>query len=62
MVVIGGGLTNLGERLLVGVHAALDAQAASSPFLAAQELSARVRLVPRDVPVAAVGAALVGGR
>jgi len=62
LVVIGGGLSNLGERLLVGVRAALDGQAATSPFLASQELSSRVLLVPRDVPVAAVGAALVGGR
>ncbi len=60
LVVIGGGISNLGERLLGAVRAALDAQAATSPFLGSQDLSPRVRLVPRDVPVAAVGAAFVG--
>ncbi|HEY0247473.1 MAG TPA: ROK family protein [Gryllotalpicola sp.] len=61
-VVIGGGLSNLGLRLLDGVRTALDAQAASSQFLASLELSSRVRLVPQGPPVAAVGAALAGAR
>ncbi len=61
-VVIGGGISNLGARLLDRVRAALDAQAGSSQFLASLELSGRVRLVPLDQPVAAVGAALAGTR
>lgn len=60
LVVIGGGISNLGDRLLEALRAALDAQAATSRFLASQDLSPRVRLVPRGVPVAAVGAAFVG--
>jgi predicted NBD/HSP70 family sugar kinase len=60
LVVIGGGISNLGERLLEALRAALEAQATTSRFLASQDLSPRVRLVPRGVPVAAVGAAFVG--
>ena len=60
LVVIGGGISNLGERLLDALQAALDAQAVTSRFLASHEVSRRVRLVPRGVPVAAVGAAFVG--
>lgn len=60
LVVIGGGISNLGDRLLDALRVALDGQAATSRFLASQNLSPRVRLVPRGVPVAAVGAAFVG--
>ena len=59
-VVIGGGVSNLGARLLDGVTAALEAGARVSPFLASLELAGRVRLVPLSEPVAAVGAALAG--
>jgi predicted NBD/HSP70 family sugar kinase len=60
LVVIGGGISDLGDRLLAALRGALEAQAATSRFLASQDLSPRVRLVPRGVPVAAVGAAFVG--
>ena len=60
LVVIGGGISNLGQRLLDALRDALDAQASTSRFLASQHLSPRVRLVPRGVPVAAVGAAFIG--
>jgi predicted NBD/HSP70 family sugar kinase len=60
LVVVGGGISDLGTRLLAALRGALDAQAATSRFLASQDLSPRVRLVPRGVPVAAVGAAFVG--
>ncbi|HEY8451032.1 MAG: ROK family protein [Micromonosporaceae bacterium] len=59
-VVIGGGISTLGAPLLAALRRALEAQGATSPFLASQDLPPRVRLVPRDVPVAALGAALVG--
>lgn len=61
-VVLGGGVSSLGEPLLVAVEAALEEQAATSPFLASLEIANRVRLCPTDVPVAAVGAALAGRR
>ncbi len=59
-VVVGGGVSALGEPLLRGVRAALDREAAASPFLASLRLAQRVHLAPTDVPVGAVGAALVG--
>jgi glucokinase len=60
VVVIGGGIAYLGEPLLDAVTAALRAQAATSPFLAAIDLAARVRLIPAGVPVGAIGAAMIG--
>ena len=39
---------------------ALLDQAAASPFLASLDLAGRLRVVPSDYPVAAVGAALLG--
>ena len=59
-VVIGGGISSLGEPLLDGVRDTLDGWAASSPFLASLGLRERVELVPAGFPAAAVGAALVG--
>jgi glucokinase len=60
-VVIGGGLSHLGERLLGDVLDVLSSWSATSPFVASLELASRVQLVPNDFPAAAVGAALVGG-
>jgi len=60
LVVLGGGVAQLGEPLRVAVAAALLDQAAEAPFLAALDLAGRLRVLPPDVPVAAVGAALVG--
>jgi hypothetical protein len=59
--VIGGGLSHLGERLLSDVHEVLEKWGGTSPFLASLALPRRVRLVPEGSPVAALGAALVGG-
>jgi len=61
-VILGGGVANLGEPLREAVADALRAQAESSPFLASLGLADRIRLVPREVPVAALGAAMVGRR
>jgi predicted NBD/HSP70 family sugar kinase len=61
-VVVGGGVSSLGGRLLDGLRASLDRQALESRFLASLALSSRVRLVPLDRPVAAVGAALSGAQ
>ncbi|WP_374947244.1 ROK family protein [Agreia sp.] len=60
VVVVGGGLSHLGQLLLDEVRSVLDAWARDSPFLASLDLPGRVRFVPDDFPVAAVGAALVG--
>lgn len=59
-VVIGGGLSALGEPLIQGVRAVLADWSASSPFLASLNLSDRVQLIPVGFPAAAFGAALVG--
>lgn len=60
-VVIGGGLTNLGDRLLDGVQAVFARwDAADSPFVASLKLADRVELAAPDIPYAALGAALLG--
>ncbi|RQP10347.1 MAG: ROK family protein [Microbacteriaceae bacterium] len=59
-VVIGGGISRLGEPLIAGVQAVIADWEAASPFVASLGLGARLRLLPPDFPAAAVGAALVG--
>lgn len=59
-VVLGGGISSLGEQLRAAVSVVLEEWSAASPFLASLELAPRVRLAPTDYPSAAVGAALVG--
>lgn len=59
-IIIGGGVADVGEPLLAAVTAALRAQAAASPFLAALDLASRIRLLSGQVPVGAIGAALIG--
>ena len=61
-VVVGGGVSLVGEPLLRAVRAELVRETAASPFLASLRLADRVHLAPQDVPVGAVGAALVGRR
>lgn len=60
LVVLGGGLTSLGERLRKDVAAELDASAEASPFMRSLRLDERVELLPPGSPVAALGAALIG--
>ncbi|MFB8189799.1 ROK family protein [Microbacterium sp. NPDC055988] len=59
-VVIGGGLTALGDRLDGGIRAALHAGAEASPFMRSLRLDERIELLPAGSPAAAFGAALVG--
>ena len=61
LVVVGGGLARLGDRLLDGVHEVIAGWEAKSPFIASLELFARIRTLPADSPVAALGAAHLGG-
>ncbi len=60
VIIIGGGVAHVGEPLLAAVNAALRAQAATSPFLAALDLASRTTLLPGRAPVGAIGAALIG--
>ena len=59
-VVLGGGITALGERLRTDVAAELTRSAAASPFMRSLRLDERVRLLAPESPAAALGAALVG--
>jgi predicted NBD/HSP70 family sugar kinase len=59
-VVIGGGVSELGEPLLREVRRALDRAGEGSAFVAAMLMGERVSLAPHGVPVGAVGAALAG--
>jgi predicted NBD/HSP70 family sugar kinase len=59
-VVIGGGLSSLGDVLLAEVRGVLRRWAADSEFLASLQLPERVALVPNGSNAAAIGAALVG--
>jgi glucokinase len=59
-VVIGGGLSSLGDELLGAVRETLGTWAQASGFLAMLDLPERVEVLPPNFPAAAVGAALVG--
>jgi predicted NBD/HSP70 family sugar kinase len=59
-VVLGGGVTALGERLMGDVAAELAASAAASAFMRSLQLGERVELLPTGSHAAAIGAALVG--
>lgn len=60
VIIIGGGISALGERLIEVVERELASAAAGSEFLRSLALSSRVDLLPRSLPAAAYGAALVG--
>lgn len=60
VVVLGGGVSQLDERLRGPVRAALRHAASGSAFLRSLDLADRVVPVPGGVPVGAVGAALLG--
>ncbi len=59
-VVLGGGVSALGDRMLARVVTELEASAAASPFLRSLHLADRVELLPPGSPAAALGAALIG--
>jgi predicted NBD/HSP70 family sugar kinase len=59
-VVIGGGLSSLGDVLLGEVRGVLRGWAEGSEFLASLDLPHRVTLVPDGSDAAAIGAALIG--
>lgn len=59
-VVLGGGITALGDRLLPDIVAELRAEAENSAFMRSLRLDERIELLPAGSPAAALGAALVG--
>jgi predicted NBD/HSP70 family sugar kinase len=60
VVVLGGGVTALGPRLMADVSDELAASAETSPFMRSLHLEGRVELLPSGSPAAALGAALIG--
>lgn len=60
VVVLGGGITALGDRLLGDVVSELRASAEASAFMRSLRLEDRVELLPAGSPAAALGAALIG--
>lgn len=58
-IVIGGGVTALGERLTDLLRHELARAADGSDFLRSLDLDSRIEILPRSLPAAAVGAALV---
>lgn len=60
LVVVGGGVARLGSRLLDGVENVIAGWETQSPFIGSLELNRRMRLLPDDTPVAALGAAYLG--
>jgi len=61
LVVIGGGIGGLGDRLMIGVNDVFHGWASQSPFIDSLDLAGRVRLLEPGTPVAALGAAHLGG-
>lgn len=59
-VVVGGGVTGLGEALFAPVRQRLQQWESASPFLASLAPATRVRELECGTPVAAIGAALAG--
>lgn len=60
VVVLGGGITALGPRLLADVTAEFSANAEASAFIRSLRLDQRVQLLPPGSPAAPLGAALIG--
>jgi glucokinase len=60
VVVIGGGISALGQPLLDGVHDVFTGWETTSPFIASLQLSDRVRMLPKGTSSAATGAAWLG--
>jgi len=58
-VVLGGGLTGMGDALTDGARAVIGEWEAASPFLASLRMGERISIAPADQPIAAIGAALL---
>ncbi len=56
-VVVGGGLTGQGDRLIEGATRVIAGWGAASSFLASLDLAGRMSLLDPEIPVAALGAA-----
>lgn len=61
-VAVGGGLTGLGEPLVTAVRQHLHDRSQASSLMASLRLRDRFEVLPQDVPIAAIGAASLGGQ
>jgi predicted NBD/HSP70 family sugar kinase len=61
VVVIGGGISVLGDVLLSGIAEPVAGWEAQSSFISSLGLVGRLRLLSQETPTAATGAALLGG-
>ena len=59
VVVLGGGVSEVGEQLRLAVANGLSQRGRTSPFLASLNLPSRITLAPTGRPIAALGAALL---
>jgi predicted NBD/HSP70 family sugar kinase len=59
LIVLGGGVAEVGPPLLEWVQAAVSARVGPSGFLASLDTGGRLRLVPDGMPVGALGGALL---
>jgi predicted NBD/HSP70 family sugar kinase len=60
VVVIGGGISNMGEELLTAVRSIVADWEATSPFITSLGLGERIRILPPNSSTAATGAAWLG--
>ena len=60
VVVIGGGISNMGEELLSAVRGIVADWEATSPFISSLGLGERIRILPPNSSTAATGAAWLG--
>lgn len=61
LVVVGGGISSLADRIMGGVGEVFAGWASQSPFIDSLGLAERIRILPAGAPVAALGAAYLGG-
>ena len=59
LIVLGGGMAKTGRPLLRAIVGELHDREAASPFLQGLDLAARLQLAPSDIPLGALGAALL---
>jgi glucokinase len=60
LVVIGGGISTMGDALLAPVQAVIATWESTSPFITSLQLGERIRILPPDSQAAARGAAWLG--
>ncbi|HEX4402532.1 MAG TPA: ROK family protein [Galbitalea sp.] len=60
VVVIGGGISNMGNELLDAVRRIVADWESASPFITSLELGGRMRILPPGLSTAAIGAAWLG--